>query len=598
MVTMAERKLKKSEAQERLVALIALGSTIVAALAEIGRTKATYHNWLAESDSFRQRVQAARRSGKMAREGKVVEESALVAFRHKYFGRLTPWHQREIINAIERAPGGAIVMILLPPEWGKTSVIEDFICESLGKNPNDRICVISASEDHAKKILGHVKRRMTDRHSYATYIDDYGPFKSPDRTIGEGRPWTADHFTVLKASHDERDYSVESKGAGASIYGARYDKAILDDIQSLRDLTKSEKLLEYFRQDVLTRVHKKGIIVFIGTRVGPGDIYERLEEEGMVSKIVRISALNDQGKSNFPPQVDDDGNPVLDARDNQLGWSEDDLAARRALVKDEIWDRVYMQRSGKRSKCPFTEEIVHNAKDWDRSIGDQNPGIACMHSVDPALGGVAAFSTVGYSFAKMWLLDFRQCPGLTRTEEIFATTREMAEKDFAHPSQVIFESNGVQKGFANDDRLYAMGRELGFSVYSHETHQNKLDVAIGVASMASSMERGEISIPWGDDITRAIMGPLCKQLQSWRHDIPTKFLEQDGVMSLWFSYLRWVQIRQSLGAEQKGWQRRPMPYTPTGAQPTLDRPNISGLVAPRPTTVHDGAVLIGGRRAG
>ena len=61
---------------------------------------------------------------------------------------------------------------------------------------------------------------------------------------------------------------------------------------------------------------------------------------------------------------------------------------------------------------------------------------------------------------------------------------------------------------------------------------------------------GEGSIAWHD---------LFEQLLAWRPDVPVRFLTQDLVMSLWFCYLRWRQLRDLVDADLSPWKRRGSP---------------------------------------
>ena len=262
-------ELKKREAQDRVLALLAQGVTVTAAMQQVGRIPNTFQKWCDREPWFMDRANSLR-----SRDD---EASEFVTSRKLYLGFDTPWHQQKIVDAIEAAEPRSITMILLPPGAGKTSVLEDWYCLRLAEDPNYRIAVISETRDLGRKILRTVSNRMTDRSLNAAYIDQYGPFKPPDREFNA--PWNADILTHVGAKSGERDYSMEVKGAGSSIFGSSFDLIVLDDIQSEKTLGKTDILLRYFRQTLYSRIMRAnttGRIVIVGTRQGPGDFYEEL----------------------------------------------------------------------------------------------------------------------------------------------------------------------------------------------------------------------------------------------------------------------------------------------------------------------------------
>jgi hypothetical protein len=161
--------------------------------------------------------------------------------------------------------------------------------------------------------------------------------------------------------------------------------------------------------------------------------------------------------------------------------------------------------------------------------------------LDPALGGQCGFTCaeLGEQFV---ILDAAAPGGYSKVEQIFTQLELMAAA--YRPSLVIVEFDAQQKGIGNDDRLAEMGRRLGFSVRPHITRGQKMDPVFGVASMDQSFKAGDIRIPYGDQTTKDRMAPLIEQFRAWRPDVPTKNLTQDLVMSTWFIWRHWMEIRK------------------------------------------------------
>lgn len=568
----SERSRKRLQDMERTLALLAQGKNIAETMEHIGRERSTYNRWRKESPEFAARADAINARLRPRHRRATMREaipdpgydiSTFEGHRKRFFGYDTYNHQQQMTDAINGAAPGSVTMILMPPEWMKTTTLTDWICKLIGDDPNRRICYITESLSLSEKVLGRVQRRMTDRSIAADYIDTFGPFKAPERAMQ--KPWNKQYMTVLRSTHDEADYTMEARGSTSNIYGSRYDDEVIDDIQSHATATvvRSKTLLDRFRQDWRTRVNKSGRIFIIGTRVGVEDFYILLLREGLVDNVVIIPALDEHGKSNFPAVYNEDGTRACSEGGDPLGWTEAELAERRRQVGEDVWWRVYMQTGRATGAGPFTESIVERAFDNDRAPGRQATHarpFGRLGGVDPALGGHAGFALCSYDGGALFLEEIRDRPGLQRTEEIFENVEEMTIEHL--PDEWVWEVNGVQGGFARDDDNWKLRDKYGFTVTEHNTGDNKLDPKIGVPSMASAMSRGEIRLP-GTPEGREMCALLVEELLQWRQEIPAKLLRQDLVMALWFVYLRWQQVRAAINSSLEDFNRTgSSSYTP------------------------------------
>lgn len=544
-------KAKRRDAQERVVHLLGEGLSPAAAMKAVGRTVNCYYLWRERYPDFARKASDAE-ALHTERKTLGIPDADLdfEHFRMRYFGMQSFWHMREMIKAINASPPGSFIMILLPPEWGKTTLIEDYICYMLALEPDFRFVHISQSQGHARKVVGRIQRRMLDTES--AYVQKFGPFKSDERI--ETKPWNAGFFTVHRSSHDERDYSLEAKGAGSQIQGARAEIIFLDDIQSRNTLNQTPKLLDYIRQEIITRPGKTGKVVMVGTRVEFHDIYEAVLNEDIPDRLVQIPAIDlATGESNFPSAFDAEGNPLLDERGNQLGWSLADLNKRKQKVGPQIWDRTYQQRPESTMGPPFPEEVLQASLDHDRLIGPQFFTHSRIAGMDPALGGVAAFVVCGYDSMHLHLLDVLGIAGLSSYEQLFYQLEQWSGR--YHPEYWCIETESFQKGLIQDERVLSLAAQYGFTPIPHLTHGRKFDAIIGVASMAGAFARGEIRLPYGDEYTRQEIDKLLTELRNWRPDVPTKMLKQDRIMALWFCYVQWLNTRANIMASQNMWKR-------------------------------------------
>jgi hypothetical protein len=512
--------------------------------AAIGRRMRTFNVWRLEDRDFGRRITALRLRNKDTNQMSGMD---FVEFRQLYFERPTAPHHYRMVEAIERAEPDTLTMILAYPNAAKTSVVADRINYVLALNPDYRVCVISEGQDLAVKIMGQVANRMTDEHLFLPYIERYGPFRSKERNTS--KPWNTERISVLLSHNDEKEPSMEAKGWGSRLYGGRYDWMVFDDLQSSESLNQTTQILRYMRQTALTRVTRgEGRSLAVGSRVGPGDIWEVMDDEGMVSNTVVIPALTEWVDKEDHFWVDSnrrvhlvEGCPEVSSW--PLWWSMLEFANRRRMVGEEVWARTYMQKQVTSAGAAFTDDILEDSKDRERKQGKASVGVDIIMSVDPAFdSGICAFGVAAYSNNRLWVLETLERRDIYRYEDIYGQIGQWAIR--YRPSTVIVEQNNFQKGLHQDDRMEALARKFGFALLPHQTSRNKHDPVIGVKMMASAFVDREISIPWGDDDAISCSGRLLDELRQWR---PKTRSTQDLVIVLWMMWLYWENQRQNMG---------------------------------------------------
>lgn len=527
--------------------LMAAGKTVTEACRLAGTSINSYEYWRRTDPEFKALSTRARSERRPPEEIDEAVRADFVSFRRAYFGYDTYYHQMMIVQAIEDTPPGGVTLILVPPEHGKTTLLEDYCNWRIGRDPDSRITVVSEGQPHARKILNRVKRRMVDPTISPRYIADLGPFYTDKHRI-EGRPWSADFFTVSKAGHDERDYTMEARGWRSAIAGTRTDLLLVDDIQSVRSLNQTEKMVDTFRQDFLTRPGKNGKTVIVGTRVGVNDFYDTCILEGIVDEVVILPAMNEAGESLCPEM-----------------WPEKDLNSKRQKVGEETWWRNYMQQPRRAGTQTFTTEMIEGAHDISRRLGERRDGIATIIGVDPSITGGNALVVATYSTNRLEILDLQLDRGIGSTEAILSRIEGLAL--LHQPQKVIVEGNAFQRGLVYDQRFRQIATECGFIIHEHTTGLNKLDDDLGVARMPSSFLQGQISFPYRDSEARHKTDQLCEELYNWRPHVSGVKLRHDLVMAFWFCWLDWQAMR--LGAIRN--DRTPnmirrhhrLPYRPT-----------------------------------
>lgn len=532
--------------RSQFVSYLSQGYRAEQACRELGITMSTYYMWRNTFPGFKQQCDMAKRNWYNQINGEEITSwSDFSAFRKRFYRMDTYYVHAMIIDAIESVDAMEVCLILVAPEVGKTTLLEDKIGEILAKNPDRRIAYISESSGHSVKVGSRIRRRMTDKVEFGDYIAQFGPFYE-DNQERNGKPWSTHYFTVFKAAHDERDYSFEARGATSHIQGSRVDDLFIDDMQSIESLDRTPKLLNKLRQEWITRVGKTGRVIIIGNRVGKGDIYESLIDQGLVDRLVEIPILDGEGNSTCPEL-----------------WPLDALKKRRKQVGEEVWARTYMQEPQDVKSMTFPPEVREQFKDQNRVI-KKYEGMATAMSLDPAISGGCSLTVGQYNFAKLLLIEQDTEFNVGSTEGILRMVERKARA--YKPDTLIIESMAWQKALMNDERMAKLSMKYGFAIVPHETGANKHDPNFGVASMATSIRAGEFSIPWGSDEAEAMFQPLLDEMEKWKPHVRGTKLRQDRIMSMWFLHLYWLGVRNILEFEKKkdAFKRNGLPWKPTG----------------------------------
>ena len=579
-----ERAAKREAEQEKvLLAYRASPDGLIRpVLKECGITWTQYRGWRDDHPMFRHKMNQikAEITGKPYTEQNKIYPGGFAAFRKHFFGHDTPEFQLAMLTEIEQCAPGKIVLILTPPEHGKTTLLEDWFTYKLCIDPSYRIICVSEGQGHARKMLSRVKHRLESSGPFPKMVIDFGPFEPQS---GESKqPWSADYFSVFKkGGFDDRDYSLNTLGWRSAIAGSRTDHLHIDDIQSKRSLSMTGEMLEVFRQDMLSRPGTRGITTLTGTRVGEEDFYQALIEnlDPKDFSVVMFPAIIHDGHTGetrplWPKENPDDP--------ESPGYTLEDMASMRRKVGEVAWSRNYMQNPKALGGETFDEKTTDKAKDPLLSArAPIDPGDVCWITVDPALGGKNCVMTVipGRRFRVCRIVEDM---GLTKNEEIMDRIKESVMFVMAHGgvvTEVIIETMNFQKGLANDERLTEYAATYGFNIQPHLTGHNKIDESIGIPSMATTFRKGEFQFPWADDEeSRWTSGELIRQLGAWKQGKSGKVLRQDQVMCLWFGWLKWLEMSKGEDTENQeieGVQMAGLPWAPTN----------SGLIVPVGATV-------------
>jgi len=429
-----------------------------------------------------------------------------------------PFHSE--ISAICQDPGIQRGVILTPPYHAKTTraTVRDTV-HDLCKDPNSRTLIISETGTFAENILSGIKGLLTDHSLYVgaerNLIEDWGPFKG-------NSTWNKQAIIISGRQTAEIDPNVQVIGYRGQIYGRRADKIKSDDIASFHnqaDPDQVKAMLDWFDGQVLSRIGRKARMLWIGTRVRPGDIYEHLiAREGYT--VMRYSAIADEATG-------------------QMLWPEhfpyDFAKLRRTEMDPSMWELVYQNVDQLTAGTSFPGDALEAAKDLDRHSGSYESGSFLIAGLDPAGGGkdsgYTAFVLMAVNPHNMTF----QIVDAYREKQMKAPdikAKMLEWSDQYKPYEWRVEVNGLQRQLFqyNEDIVVPLAAR-GIPISPHVTNQNKWDAAFGVESMIPMFTSRIISIPWASP-----RNPHVEELVKEIRSFPLGSV-QDLLMAMWFSVL-------------------------------------------------------------
>lgn len=532
------------ERRAKVLVLVSQGVQVKQAVSQVGVSYGTYEKWRTRFRAWASELDAARARWHSEVGPQTHLEAPKTGFdmanlRVKWFGHVSPPFQVEMWTAMRDIRPGNILMVLLPPEHGKTTTYEDFKTLDLAHNPSQRNHVGSESQTLSMKILARIKNRLSGHPGspFLKFVETYGPF-SPQKGDTQAQPWAATHFDVYgKAQHDERDYSMAALGFDSQIIGSRSDHLHGDDLQSMKTLSQTEKYVDRFTQDWLTRPGEDGFTTIFGNRVDENDIYEALEEaiDPDILSIIRYPAILNDGTPLWPEK-----------------WDLEKLDRMRRKVGEARFERNWMQRPRSKLFATFTQHMLDECRNPHLSLEKplRSDGKFVILTLDPAIGGRNAIMGIQITDAgRIRPVLIEDETNLRSNEAIMVRLRAAALKLQAMGFtilEIVIEAKNFQAGLARDERLRELTDFLGCPAREHLTGWNKYDENIGVASMVTTFIKHEIELPWAaDEMTRTLVGQLESQLLRWKPMERGNRLRQDLVMALWFGWIRWRRLSKS-----------------------------------------------------
>lgn len=430
----------------------------------------------------------------------------------------TPYFHSQIVEALEGE--NPRVLVNLPPYHAKSTLVTvKHTVYQIVKDPNHRTIIISKSLPFARTFLHSIGQLLSNPELYpgANLIQDWGPFV-PDDGI-----WNTEQIYVAGRVTAEKDPTVQVLGALGQIYGRRADTIKCDDIATLenqRNPARVQQMLEWLDKEVSSRIGRRGKLIYVGTRVHPGDVYSWLKDRP--GYIVLRYPL------------------VLDDANEQTLWPDhftyDMALAKKSEMKEADFQLVYQNIDIPGLGASFTSEMLDACKDKDRVNGHYESQWRLLAGLDLAGGSAGSGYTAGVLVGidlrtgHRYLVDHfnvksMRAPALK--EQIFDWTDRYPIYEWR------VENNGLQANLVQyNEEIIRVLAQRGVRVQGHNTHNNKWDADFGVESMAPLYQQGMVSIPWGNAPTARHWQQLVDQLVAFPMGMVS-----DLVMASWFADL-------------------------------------------------------------
>ncbi len=581
------------EAKEKVLLMLAQGSTITQAMASVNRNDVTFRQWAMKDADFKDRADKARLEGKGVKaDFKNLKEISFEEFSEQFLDTKLFDHHKDWVDLIEGReprwihpsmtyePGAANrVLINVPPEHAKSTVITiNYVTYRLAIEPNVRIIIVSKTQGMARKFLSAIKTRL----SHPSWIKLQTAFGPNGGYKADSPTWSAD-MIYLGSGRDsgEKDPSVQALGFGSQIYGARADLIILDDVVMNSNAHEWEKQIEWLQKEVITRLGRHGKLLIVGTRVAPVDLYKMIRDgqqwtggKSPFTYCAMPAVLEfDEKPKNWKtlwPWTDRPEGEKDEANEQGLypKWDGPSLFTRRSEVAPSVWAMVYQQEDVVQDAI-FSPSTVAGCVNGMRKRGPLKPGAPghpknlessyTVIGLDPAMTGNTAAVVLTYNRADsmIYVLD-----AVNMTDPTPAKIRNLIE-DWVpkyKPQELRIEINAHQKAYALDDDLRQWLSMYGCQLNSHFTGKNKWDTNFGVASMASLFgtlrdgrfqDNNMIELPSNEGSEG--LKALVQQLITWKPDTRNA---TDCVMALWFAVIRVRELMQQQSTSAKWMQNR------------------------------------------
>jgi hypothetical protein len=605
-----QKSLTVTEAKAKVIELIEQGYKVEEACAVVQRSAETYRDWRKTDPQFKGAIDSIRAAkGDERRNGKR-EVPDFETFCRDWLKQPLHMHQLRMLDVIEgREPrdlhesmtylaGYADrVLINIPPEHAKSTTFTVNYCVwNIIRDPDIRIVIVSKGARLAEDFLYEIKEKLTSpmfREMHIAFAPE-GGFQDPNNA------WSHDRIYVKGKNEDinagvQKDPTVQAMGLKGTIYGQRADLIILDDLIDADNAREVTTQLRKINRDISSRLPDGGLMLCLGTRVAPMDLYRTLTEitdadHGRVWTYFRMPAVLDYGQGDSstwvtlwpwarPTKEDRRKNKRIELRclhcyspaadctcdkpwheEAAQKWAGPQLGRKR---HDSGWN-LYYQQLDVDDDMTFKAEAVNASVNGLRFPGPMTEdgkghragGMAGLYvtiGLDPAASGFTAIVVAGLDrqTEKRWVIDGWNKQGAT-SANIIDKFKELTDK--YHPNEWVIEQNAFQRFLTQLPEIVDYARSRGVKITPHFTTKNKFDADWGIETMGPLFDS---CVKWDAEQKRWLptrtglielpstrqnpwVNQLVQQLTIWQPEGMAQKQKTDLVMALWFTHIAFM----------------------------------------------------------
>ncbi len=251
------------------------------------------------------------------------------------------WHHRELARKLEAVERGEInrLMVFMPPRHGKSELVSvRFPAWYLGRNPMKRVVGTSYSAELAQKFGRQARDILKDER----YQKCFPKTRLKEDSKAANR-WDIDNGGGYQAV-----------GVGGSVTGFGGDLIMIDDpvknMEEAMSETYRERVKEWYRSTLYTRLEKDGAIVLTLTRWHEDDLagwlLEEMKNGGDQWDILMLPAIAEEDEEHRKQ-----GEPLWAEKYNLKS-----LNKMKVAIGSRVWNALYQQRPAPDSGTIFHRE--------------------------------------------------------------------------------------------------------------------------------------------------------------------------------------------------------------------------------------------------
>lgn len=307
------------------------------------------------------------------------------------------WHLQRIAQKLQEVLEGKVkrLIISIPYRHGKSQLASRFFpAFALGVNPNLNIIGASNAARLATKMSKDAKKVINSKEYRCVFPDTRVNVTGVRTAPGEDYVNTQGEWEVI-GGHG----SYLSRGVSQAIQGAGADIIVLDDLFGSREDAQSEakreKVIDWFEDDVKSRLTPDGAIVIIETRKHMDDLVGHV-----LSEMKRSPAADQWEVMNFPAllETEEERHPLDPRQIGEALWPHKKSLLELEALKELRPDIFHTAYQGK--PAPPGGSVIKT--DWTQKRWFELPASfdTIIQSWDLRNGGKGKDSS--YAVGQLW----------------------------------------------------------------------------------------------------------------------------------------------------------------------------------------------------